>query len=176
MFSTSAGCAFTIAATSAYDSRESCFRRATTSGPYWRTSPPGSSIAIISLLVWKARSNESTTSFVKVAIPHSRGGNEPRKRVRGTETTASVSEGLPITKISKRQLGAKCECVLGQAGKAGGYPPATDEQFIPVARKRINLRNSPGVAAACLLFRASGRRSELSGRLARPREAPRRAR
>src|SRR5689334_2631395 len=64
-------------------------------------------MAIISLLVAKARSNESTTSFVNVAIPHSRGGKDPMNRVRGTETTASVSEGLPITKISRRQLGEK---------------------------------------------------------------------
>src|SRR5579884_2182097 len=133
MFKTSAGCALTIAATSLYDLREFCCKRATTSGPYWRTSPPGSSIAMISLLVWKARSNESTTSFVNVAIPHSRGGNDPKKRVRGTETTASVSEGLPTTKISKRQLG---EYMLVQVSKAGGYPPATDEQFIPVADER----------------------------------------
>jgi hypothetical protein len=60
------------------------------------------------------------------------------KRVRGTETTASVSAGLPITKISRRQLDEKKISLL-QVGKAGGYPPATDERFIPFRPKTINL-------------------------------------
>src|ERR1700694_3103428 len=38
---------------------------------------------MISLFVAKRVSKLSTTSFVKVAIPHSRGGNDPTKSIRG---------------------------------------------------------------------------------------------
>jgi hypothetical protein len=40
---------------------------------------PGSSMTTTSLCVSNARSKLSTTSFVNVAMPHSRGGNVPMK-------------------------------------------------------------------------------------------------
>src|SRR5579884_1597318 len=76
---------------------------------------------MISLLVAKARSNESTTSFVKVAIPHSRGGNEPMNRVRGTETTASVSEGLPTNQDLQTPAGSE-KALLYRRAKPAATP------------------------------------------------------
>jgi hypothetical protein len=45
-------------------------------------------------LVAKQRSKLLTTSFVNVAIPHSRGGNDPRKSVRGGMSRIGHGVGL----------------------------------------------------------------------------------